>query len=92
MKYRTLLATAFAGLAVACAGTRTSESTGEVVPLTDSATVSADTITTRTRDDTLNLQRDTAVIRDTTPVFRDTITGVYGDTTARDTSAAPRGE
>jgi hypothetical protein len=47
--------------------------------------VPADTITTRTRDDTLNLQRDTAVVRDTSLIFRDTTTGVYGDTTTRRT-------
>lgn len=92
MKYDTVLTISLAALAIACAGTRTSESTGEVVPRSDSATVPVDTITTRTRDDTLNLQRDTAVIRDTTPVFRDTTVGVYGDTTtssARDTAAVP---
>ena len=98
MKYHAALSIAFAASALACSAHRTSESAGEVVPRTDTATVPADTITTRTRDDTLNLQRDTAVVRDTaavrdtTPVFRDTTTGVYGDTTRRtlrDTYAIP---
>ena len=90
MKYHAALSIALAASALAaCSTHRTSEATGEVVPRTDTATVPADTITTRTRDDTLNLQRDTAVVRDTaavrdtTPVFRDTTTGVYGDTTRR---------
>ena len=83
MKYHAALSIAFAASALACSAHRTSESAGEVVPRTDTATVPADTITTRTRDDTLNLQRDTAVIRDTSTVFRDTTTGVYGDTTRR---------
>jgi hypothetical protein len=89
MKYHAVLTIALASLALACAGNKTSESTGDVVPLSDSATVPADTITTHTRDDTLNQQRDTSVIRDTTPVFRDTTASVYGDTAMRDTSALP---
>jgi hypothetical protein len=101
MKYHAALSIAFVASALACSTTRTRESTGEVVPRTDTSTVPADTITTRTRDDTLNLQRDTAVVRDTSLIFRDTTTGVYGDTTnrrivrdtvilqPRDTSAIP---
>jgi hypothetical protein len=91
-KYHAALSVALVASALACSTHRTSESAGEVMPRTDTATVPADTITTRTRDDTLNLQRDTAIVRDTTTVFRDTTTGVYGDTagrSSRDTSAVP---
>lgn len=85
MKSHAALSIALVASALACSTSRTSESTGEVVPRTDTATVPADTITTRTRDDTLNLQRDTAVARDTSLIYRDTTTGVYGDTAARRT-------
>ena len=91
MKPHPAILIAIAASALACSSSRTNESTGEVVPRADTMSVPADTITTRTRDDTLNLQRDSAVVRDTTMIFRDTTTGVYGDTDARgvrDTAAA----
>jgi hypothetical protein len=100
MKPHPALLIVVAASALACSNRRTSESTGEVVPRADTMSVPADTITTRTRDDTLNLQRDTAAVRDTSMIYRDTTTGIYGDTTRRsvrdtattqprDTSALP---
>jgi len=83
MKSHAILSIALSVSALACSTSRTSESTGEVVPRSDTATVPADTITTRTRDDTLNLQRDTTLVHDSAMIFRDTTTGVYGDTAAR---------
>ena len=97
MKLHPAILIAFAASALACSTRKTSESTGEVAPRPDTMTVPADTITTRSRDDTLNLQRDTSLVHDTTlvqdtsAVYRDTTTGVYGDTTkrgAQDTATA----
>lgn len=106
MRPHPALLIAFAASALACSTNKASESTGEVVPRSDTMSVPVDTITSRSRDDTLNLQRDTSLVRDTTTVpdttaardtstvYRDTTTGVYGDTTNRSvrdtTQALPR--